>query len=177
MAKKNVPSAKQIHEILTKFDALEGAVRDLIQVNLRSMHECEALQKALQAVMGGHGSKQQNIVDTGKKSQSPAKAKASNRTDGGAYFNFEDELKKQPNLLPLLRKDVRILKLSTRAENCLYNHGIDTIGCLVQYTERELLKKKSFGRISLQEIVTKLSQVQLELGMDLGTHAVDFPRQ
>jgi DNA-directed RNA polymerase alpha subunit len=177
MTKKKAPSAKQIHEILTKFDALEGAVRDLIQVNLRSMHECEALQKALQTFMEGHGSKQQNVVDTGKKSQSPAKAKLSNRTDSGTYINFEDEINNRPDLLLLLRQDVSVLKLSTRADNLLQNHGIYTIGCLIQCTERELLRTRGFGRISLQEIVTKLNQIQLELGMDIGSYAKDFPKQ
>jgi DNA-directed RNA polymerase subunit alpha len=57
------------------------------------------------------------------------------------------------------------LELSGRAYNCLKSVGINYVGELVKYTEAELLKLRSFGKKSLDEIVEKLSQYNLRLGM------------
>ena len=51
-----------------------------------------------------------------------------------------------------LGKSVEELELSVRANNCLRNASITTIGELVQRTEAELIKTKNFGKKSLQEI-------------------------
>lgn len=66
----------------------------------------------------------------------------------------------------LLRK-VDDLELSVRSANCLKNDNIVYIGDLVQKTENELLRTPNFGRKSLNEIREVLSQMGLELGMNI----------
>lgn len=65
----------------------------------------------------------------------------------------------------LLTKSVEELELSVRANNCLRNANITTIGELVQKTEAELMKTKNFGKKSLQEIKDELARLGLSLGM------------
>jgi len=67
----------------------------------------------------------------------------------------------------LLGKSVEELELSVRANNCLRNAGITSIGELIQKTEAELMKTKNFGKKSLQEIKDELTRLQLSLGMRL----------
>jgi len=57
------------------------------------------------------------------------------------------------------------LGLSGRALNCLKSAGINYVGELVQKTESELMKIRSFGKKSLDEVVEKLKQYNLHLGM------------
>jgi len=66
-----------------------------------------------------------------------------------------------------LGKSVEELELSVRANNCLRNANITTIGELVQRTEAELMKTKNFGKKSLQEIKDELARIGLSLGMRL----------
>ncbi|MBI4913995.1 MAG: DNA-directed RNA polymerase subunit alpha [Acidobacteria bacterium] len=66
-----------------------------------------------------------------------------------------------------LIKSVEELELSVRANNCLRNANITTIGELVQRTEAELMKTKNFGKKSLQEIKDELARIGLTLGMRL----------
>ncbi len=67
----------------------------------------------------------------------------------------------------MLGKSVEELELSVRANNCLRNANITTIGELVQRTEAELMKTKNFGKKSLQEIKDELARIGLNLGMRL----------
>lgn len=67
----------------------------------------------------------------------------------------------------MLGKSVEELELSVRANNCLRNANITTIGELVLRTEAELMKTKNFGKKSLQEIKDELSRIGLSLGMRL----------
>jgi DNA-directed RNA polymerase subunit alpha len=60
---------------------------------------------------------------------------------------------------------VEELELSVRSYNCLKNANIRTIGELVVKTEAEMLKTKSFGRKSLDEIKESLANMGLSLGM------------
>ena len=69
------------------------------------------------------------------------------------------------NVSNLLGKSVEELELSVRANNCLRNANITTIGELVQKTEAELMKTKNFGKKSLQEIKDELARIGLSLGM------------
>lgn len=66
-----------------------------------------------------------------------------------------------------LVKSVEELELSVRANNCLRNANITTIGELVQKTEAELMKTKNFGKKSLQEIKDELARIGFSLGMRL----------
>jgi DNA-directed RNA polymerase subunit alpha len=65
----------------------------------------------------------------------------------------------------MLTRSVEELELSVRANNCLRNANITTIGELVQRTEAELMKTKNFGKKSLQEIKDELARIGLSLGM------------
>lgn len=69
------------------------------------------------------------------------------------------------NVNNMLNKSVEELELSVRANNCLRNANITTIGELVQKTEAELMKTKNFGKKSLQEIKDELTRLGLSLGM------------
>jgi DNA-directed RNA polymerase subunit alpha len=66
-----------------------------------------------------------------------------------------------------LFRSVDELELSVRAYNCLKTANIRTIADLVQKTEAELLKTKNFGKKSLNEIKTILTDMSLSLGMRL----------
>ena len=70
-------------------------------------------------------------------------------------------------LIDNLRRSVEELELSVRSYNCLKNAKIGSLFELVQKTEGEMLKTRSFGRKSLNEIREILAQMGLSLGMDL----------
>lgn len=76
----------------------------------------------------------------------------------------EDEQDAEP-LNPYLDKPVEDLELSVRSANCLKNAEIHFIGDLAQKTDQEMLKTKNFGRKSLNEIKSLLSEMGLTLGM------------
>jgi DNA-directed RNA polymerase subunit alpha len=67
------------------------------------------------------------------------------------------------------------LELSVRAFNCLKAANIRTIADLVQKTETELLKTKNFGKKSLNEIKTLLTDMGLSLGMRLDAGPLTQP--
>jgi DNA-directed RNA polymerase subunit alpha len=95
------------------------------------------------------------------------------------FINFEEEPEpveveeeeEGDKLNENLFRPVSELELSVRSANCLKNAEISLIGELVQKTEAEMLKTKNFGRKSLNEIKTILSEMDLSLGMKLD----DFP--
>ncbi|GMT42955.1 MAG: DNA-directed RNA polymerase subunit alpha [bacterium] len=62
-------------------------------------------------------------------------------------------------------RSVEELELSVRSYNCLQKANIKTIGELVTKTDSEMLKTRNFGRKSLNEIKTILSEMGLHLGM------------
>jgi DNA-directed RNA polymerase subunit alpha len=74
-----------------------------------------------------------------------------------------DRLELNENLF----RSVDELELSVRAYNCLKTANIRTIADLVQKSEAELLKTKNFGKKSLNEIKTILTEMNLSLGMRL----------
>ncbi len=57
------------------------------------------------------------------------------------------------------------LDLSVRAGNCLDTAKIHTVGQLVQLTDADLLRVRSFGKTSLREVKRKLQELGLSLGM------------
>ena len=91
------------------------------------------------------------------------------------FINFDEE-QAEPSkvdagnrdiepLNPNLDKPVEDLELSVRSANCLKNAEIHYIGDLAQKTDQEMLKTKNFGRKSLNEIKSLLSEMDLSLGM------------
>ena len=71
----------------------------------------------------------------------------------------------------MLGKPVSVLNLSVRASNCLEAAKIHTLRDLVSKTEAELLRVRSFGKTSLDEVETKLTEINLSLGMKFGGDA------
>jgi DNA-directed RNA polymerase subunit alpha len=74
-----------------------------------------------------------------------------------------------PDLQQKLNMTVQELDLSVRANNCLESAKISTVRDLVQKTDGDLLKVRSFGKTSLREVKRKLADMGLSLGMDLNT--------
>lgn len=66
-----------------------------------------------------------------------------------------------------LSMSVHELDLSVRSSNCLEAAQIDTVGQLVNMTEADLLKIRSFGKTSLREVKKKLDELDLSLGMNV----------
>lgn len=95
------------------------------------------------------------------------------------FINFDEE-EAEPEVLddpnldieplnPYLDKPVEDLELSVRSANCLKNADINYIGDLAQKSDQEMLKTKNFGRKSLNEIKSLLSEMDLTLGMKFDT--------
>ncbi|MGP1346869.1 MAG: DNA-directed RNA polymerase subunit alpha [Phycisphaerales bacterium] len=78
-----------------------------------------------------------------------------------AAASVDDELIRKLNM-PIADMD-----LSVRAANCLESSRIHTVADLVQKSEADLLKVRSFGRTSLREVKRKLQEMNLSLGMPL----------
>ncbi len=80
-----------------------------------------------------------------------------------------EEVQEEPQvdeeLIQKLNTPLSELELSVRAGNCLESIKIETIGQLVEMTEADLLKVRSFGKTSLREIKRKLADMGLSLGM------------
>jgi len=66
-----------------------------------------------------------------------------------------------------LNMTVHELELSVRANNCLEAAKVETVGQLVNMTEADLLKIRSFGKTSLREVKRKLQDLGLSLGMNV----------
>ncbi len=66
-----------------------------------------------------------------------------------------------------LELPIAAMDLSVRASNCLEAEGIQTIADLVVRGHDELMHLKNFGRTSLKEILKKLDEMGLSLGMDV----------
>lgn len=69
-----------------------------------------------------------------------------------------------------LEKAIESLGLSVRALKCLKRLGVDYVYELVEKTEHELLNSKNFGKKSLEEIISKLTEFDLSLGQKLPEH-------
>jgi DNA-directed RNA polymerase subunit alpha len=76
-----------------------------------------------------------------------------------------------------LQRTVSDLELSVRASNCLEAARVQTVGDLVQKTEADLLRVRSFGKTSLNEVKRKLADWGLSLGMVVGENGeiASFP--
>jgi len=92
------------------------------------------------------------------------------------FINFQEdevELKiaevqvENSTLAEKLNTTIEELELTVRAQNCLRNADIRTIGDLVDKTEPEVLKIKNFGKITLTELKKVLEEMGLTFGMDV----------
>lgn len=74
--------------------------------------------------------------------------------------------KKLLTLLPI-KYYYYIYDLSERTINCLKAADIETLGDLVQYKKKDLLKLRNFGKKSLYEVEKLVELNGLEFGMEL----------
>lgn len=81
--------------------------------------------------------------------------------EAGRTAQIDEDLKRK------LRMPISELELSVRASNCLESAKIVTVADLVQMTEADLLKVRSFGKTSLREVKRKLEDLNLSLGSQL----------
>ena len=81
--------------------------------------------------------------------------------DAAAAARVDEELIRK------LEMPIGELDLSVRASNCLESAKVTNVADLVGREEADLLKVRSFGKTSLREVKRKLSDLGLELGMEL----------
>jgi len=84
---------------------------------------------------------------------------------GQIVEQVQEEEAMDEELAKKLSMPMQELELSVRANNCLESAKIATVGELVNMTEAELLKIRSFGKTSLREIRRKLADIGLSLEM------------
>jgi DNA-directed RNA polymerase subunit alpha len=102
------------------------------------------------------------------------------------YFNLFSSIEATPLEIPveapdedvirirnLLRKSVDEMELSVRSYNCLKANNIRTIADLVSREESEMLKFKNFGRKSLNELMAKLKEMNLEFGLEVDRYLTE----
>jgi DNA-directed RNA polymerase subunit alpha len=63
----------------------------------------------------------------------------------------------------VLEMTVEELDLSVRSYNCLKRAGINTVDELIQRTEEDMMKVRNLGKKSLEEVQTKLGELNLSL--------------
>lgn len=94
-----------------------------------------------------------------------------------SFDHFEAEgNKSRDDILKKLSRKINEIELSVRSANCLTNAKIKTIGELVVMPENEMLKFRNFGKKSLTEIKSKLSEMGLHLGMEAELHKYGINR-
>jgi DNA-directed RNA polymerase subunit alpha len=74
--------------------------------------------------------------------------------------------RRRERIMGLLSEPIERLDLSTRARNCLDVADVATLGDLVFKTNEELLAIKNLGQTVLTEIDRKLSDLDLNIGMN-----------
>lgn len=87
----------------------------------------------------------------------------------GPVIEETNEEKIDEELTKKLETPIQELELSVRASNCLESVKVETVGQLVQMTDADLLKIRSFGKTSLREVKRKLADIGLSLGMKVET--------
>ncbi len=73
----------------------------------------------------------------------------------------------------LLKTPLADMKLSVRAINCLKAAEIETLGDLVQRQMADMAQFRNFGKKSLEELKTLLSNNNLSFGMDLSAYKMN----
>ena len=97
----------------------------------------------------------------------PFLGKQSDEDDMLAAISEEEQ-----KLYRVLIQPVENVELSVRAQNCLNNADLRTLGELCQKSETKMLKYRNFGKKSLDEIIEKMEKMGLGLGMDMSEELV-----
>lgn len=80
-----------------------------------------------------------------------------------AEFMVEKEEDKKEKVLEMTIEE---LDLSVRSYNCLKRAGINTVQELIQKSEEDMMKVRNLGRKSLEEVQSKLAELNLSLRKD-----------
>jgi len=97
----------------------------------------------------------------------PFLGKQSDEDDMLAAISEEEQ-----KLYRTLIQPVENVELSVRAQNCLNNADIRTLGELCQKSENKMLKYRNFGKKSLDEIIEKLESMGLGLGLKMSEELI-----
>ncbi|GHU44374.1 DNA-directed RNA polymerase subunit alpha [Spirochaetia bacterium] len=89
--------------------------------------------------------------------------------DENSFICDDDLDESDEQILKLMSTPVEELELTVRSANCLKLANIRTIGELVRRTEDDLNKTRNFGKKSLNEIIEKLQEWNLTLGITSGS--------
>lgn len=115
-----------------------------------------------------------SLIVTRTKDGFAIRSNAARVTTRGEWGTYVTELSvpagtAMQRLAPILDKYTEELPLSIRPANALMNsEKARYVGQLVQFTEKDLLSLRHFGRRSLREVKEALSDIGLSLGMDIG---------
>ena len=90
------------------------------------------------------------------------------------FIDMSDEAKKAEVMVEraevkkekVLEMTIEELDLSVRSFNCLKRAGIDTVEDLIERSEEDMMKVRNLGRKSLEEVIQKLSSLNLSLKKD-----------
>ena len=63
----------------------------------------------------------------------------------------------------VLEMNIDELELSVRSYNCLKRAGINTVDELISRTPEDMMKVRNLGRKSLEEVLAKLKELNLQL--------------
>lgn len=85
-------------------------------------------------------------------------------------LGLHKEAKTKEGLPAVFLTKVRDYNWSFRTLNCLKSADIDTIGDLCQKNPTSIMRYRNFGKKSLREVVEKLEDMGLTLGMDLSVY-------
>lgn len=77
--------------------------------------------------------------------------------------SVSDEEDKKKEVLEMTIED---LELSARSYNCLKKAGVNWVKAILDYSEKDLMNIKNFGRKSAEEIIEKLTEYNLFLKKD-----------
>jgi DNA-directed RNA polymerase subunit alpha len=85
--------------------------------------------------------------------------------DNVATSEYNETNRETSQLIQTLEAPISDLELSVRARNCLDGANMRTLLDLVTLSENEVMNLKNLGKTSLTEIITKLAERGLSLGM------------
>ena len=97
------------------------------------------------------------LLNNGKIVTTEAKAKEI-RKQAEVMIEKEDDEKEK-----VLEMSIDELELSVRSYNCLKRAGINTVEELTNKTPEDMMKVRNLGRKSLEEVLAKLKELNLEL--------------
>ena len=82
------------------------------------------------------------------------------------FHGNQEKRKKFFEKSDLLKTPIYKLKFSARTYNCFKRYEIKTVEDLIQYTEKDLIKLRNFGKNALAEVISLLDEYGLSLKIE-----------